>query len=54
MCPDGPVSEVSGSSRIVREVSSEGKIQAYYMCGNLYQTTGNQNTIVLIVLYNFA
>ena len=49
------MSEVSGSSCIVREVfvvagrSGVGKIRAYdYMSGNLYHTTGNHNTIVLI------
>ena len=47
--------EVSGSSRIVREGfgvarrSGEGKVWAYeYISGNLYHTTGNHDTIVLI------
>ena len=57
MSPEGLVSEVSGSSRIVREVyrvavrSGEGKVRAYdYMSGNLYHTMGNHNTVVLICL----
>ena len=57
MSPEGLVSEVSGSSRIVREESGvagrsgEGKVRAYdYMSGNLYHTTGNHNTIVLICI----
>ena len=57
MSPEGPVSEVFGSSRIVQEVSrvagrsGEGKVRAYnYVSGNLYHTMGNHNTIVLICL----
>ena len=55
MSPEGPMSEVSGSNRIVREGSGvagrsgEGKVREYdFLSGNLYHTTGNHNTIVLI------